>query len=152
MTNYQKLSAEQSVDPDKQIQCKSVMVPIVALNNWNPMLVEVFGKPIKKYEIDRAIATNNLLNEPLSKPSTKFRKRRDHIARIAYMVVNPDTTPIEIDVGIPCLNYINDWPIVDGHHRLASTFYRGDTEISAFISGQISYAAELFNIKEDMLQ
>lgn len=70
----------------------------------------------------------------------------NHIERIAYLVINKDSKPIDIDVGIPCLNFYIDWMIIDGNHRLAAAIYRGDEYILADIAGQVDYAEFLFGM------
>jgi len=84
-----------------------------------------------------------------AKPAAIWRDRlgHDHVARIAYLVLNPDPTPIEIDVGVPSLG-IKVWHIVtDGNHRFCAALFRGDSTICANISGSIEYAARLFDLK-----
>ena len=67
----------------------------------------------------------------------------NHAARIAYLCVNRDPTPIEIDVGIPSLGYYRS-VLVDGNHRAAAAHVCGDTTIVASVSGEIDYATHLF--------
>jgi hypothetical protein len=62
--------------------------------------------------------------------------RKEHIARIAYLVVNKDNTPVDIDVGIPGYSYVN-WKLVDGNHRFAAALYREDLTIETTFSGSI---------------
>ncbi len=73
-------------------------------------------------------------------------RRKDHIQRIAYLVVNPSDKPIEIDVGVPGLGCNVMWPIDDGNHRLGSAIYRGLEFVPTSISGDVDYAVELFGL------
>ena len=67
----------------------------------------------------------------------------DHAARIAYLVLNPDNNPIEIDVGIPSIGYY-DMNLVDGNHRLAAAIYRKDKTIMVNWTGEEGYFKHLF--------
>ena len=60
----------------------------------------------------------------------------DHAARIAWMVANNWTDPIELDFGIPSLGH-SWYPLLDGHHRLAAAIYREDPWILANCSGSV---------------
>ena len=54
--------------------------------------------------------------------------RQTHIDRIAYLAENPDEwEPIE-------LTNRADWPVYDGHHRLAAAVYLGIESVKCFIS------------------
>ena len=72
--------------------------------------------------------------------------KRYHIERVACLVVRRDNAPIEIDVGIPALNYTHedDLIIIDGHHRLAAAMIRGDQAIQVTYGGQESEFKRLF--------
>ncbi len=69
-----------------------------------------------------------------------------HVARVAYLVRHPAHDPIQIDVGVPVLNYVPRWPIIDGNHRLAAAIYREAPSIAASIAGQLDYAEHLFGV------
>lgn len=67
----------------------------------------------------------------------------NHAARIAFLVINKDKNPIEIDVGAPSLgDYTCN--ILDGNHRTAAAIIRGDENILAHVSGEVSYIRHLF--------
>jgi hypothetical protein len=68
-----------------------------------------------------------------------------HAQRIAYLIVYGWTEPVEIDVGVPSLNYF-PYPLIDGHHRLCAAIYRKDGFILASVSGSLNYAFELFGV------
>lgn len=70
-----------------------------------------------------------------------------HAGRIAFLVKNGWSDSIEIDVGIPSMRCYVDWPVLDGNHRLAAAYLRGDDQISAMIGGDLDYALELFGVK-----
>lgn len=71
----------------------------------------------------------------------------DHPARIAYLVLNPASEPIELDVGCPGLGFGGpSWPVLDGNHRLAAAIYREDEFISAQVSGDLDHAFDLFQV------
>ena len=67
----------------------------------------------------------------------------NHAARIAYLVKNIDTTPIELDVGCPSLGYYNII-LTDGNHRAVAAIIRGDKTIKAYVDGEIGYCNHLF--------
>jgi len=98
--------------------------------------------PITREEVASAIAEGRFQKMPLDTEGT----RRDHVERIAYLVVHPARTPLELDVGIPHLGCHVDWPLLDGHHRLAAAIYRGDATIDIDAAGSIDYAEELFGV------
>jgi hypothetical protein len=62
--------------------------------------------------------------------------RTFHIRRVAWLAVHGWTDPISVDVGIPCMNYTPDWPVLDGNHRFAAALFRGDEAILADCAGQ----------------
>jgi hypothetical protein len=81
------------------------------------------------------------------KPLNPFNHNRSqHIKRIAYLVKNGWSDPIQIDVGVPSLGCNIEWPVVDGNHRLAAAIFRGDEEILCEISGSMDYAEELLGV------
>lgn len=94
-------------------------------------------------ERNRAITVTEVLKAVREKRFESRWGTRNHLRRIAYLVEHPDEKPIEIDVGVPCLNYYVDWIIIDGNHRVAAALVRGDEFISASIGGQLNYAEEL---------
>ena len=93
--------------------------------------------PITYDEIVDAIVSDRLQTEP---DSEKLNSRKYHIERVAFMVVNKQDRPIDIDVGIPCLNYFPSMPVEDGFHRIAAAMYNGETTIMANYSGQSDWA------------
>lgn len=79
-------------------------------------------------------------------PVTNFQFDGEwHAQRIAYLHMFGWDRPIEIDVGIPSLNYW-PYPLLDGHHRLCAAVYAGATHIEASVSGALDYAFELFGV------
>lgn len=106
-------------------------------------------KPItKKYFckiIERNIIEEKFLDEEFS-TSLKNWRNSDHYRRIAFLVKYGWDDPIQLDVGVPVLNYNPHWFICDGNHRFLSAIYRGDEYIDVNIAGQLNYAEKLFNI------
>ena len=72
--------------------------------------------------------------------------REEHVKRVAYLVVNGWDDNICIDVGIPEMNCYIDWIVMDGNHRLAAAFFRGDADIGCDICGSNGYAEELLGV------
>lgn len=100
----------------------------------NPWMDDV---PITYDEILDAIVSDRLQTEP---DSEKLNSRSYHIERVAFMVVNKQDRPIDIDVGIQCLNYFPSMPVEDGFHRIAAAMYNDETTIMANYSGQCDWA------------
>lgn len=106
-------------------------------NPFNSVVWEDLDTPITSDEIKKYIKEKNFLSIPfkMQENISSNRIREYHLARIAYLVENPDLTPIEIDVGIPEKNVLPSWIITDGNHRLAAALYRQDKNIHANCSG-----------------
>ena len=75
-----------------------------------------------------------------------YQNTKDHAGRIACLVVAGWCDPIEIDVGIPVLNYFPGWIITDGNHRLAAAIYLKQRYIRASVAGQVDYANKLLGV------
>lgn len=121
-------------------------VPVTALLAiCNPYGTNLpWGETVFRSDVEAAIEAERLVGTPGSD---------DHAGRIAFLVLNPAEDCISLDVGIPVLGYPGpNWKIVDGNHRFAAAVYRGDESISAEISGQLSWARELFGLDELALQ
>jgi hypothetical protein len=100
-------------------------------------------RPIRKSEVTKAIL--GTINTPnASNHNGWFRK--EHVARIAWLVMHREESPIEIDVGVPSMGFCPEFLIQDGYHRLAAAYYRGDETILANIAGDCKYAEKLFGL------
>lgn len=100
--------------------------------------------PVLYNEVKRAVTSNcTLLSQYSSSVEPPKWSKKKHIERIAHLVINPDYTPIEIDVGVPSLGYCSEWFIVDGNHRFAAAIFRGDLTILATCSGQVDLIENL---------
>jgi hypothetical protein len=53
-----------------------------------------------------------------------------HVSRIAYLVVHPDSNPIDV---VP--TNVGSFTLEDGFHRLAAAIYRGDQTIKVAFGG-----------------
>lgn len=95
----------------------------------------VNGK-ITRNDIKIAIKTSNLISPGANNNS--LDSSLEHIARIAWFVVNGWNEPIDVDVGIPSLGCYPAWPLEDGNHRFAAAIFRGDCFILAYVSGATS--------------
>ena len=127
----------------------SVQIPIHAIckhcdiykdNPWN------YSIDIKLTHVQECIENNVFEYRSFDTMSDDNKESYHHAARIAYLVINPDFKPIEIDVGIPGICDI-DWFIMDGSHRLAAAIYRKDKFINADVSGSVDLAKRLFKIQ-----
>jgi len=130
-----------------------VQLPLASLQDFSPFVHCVWhrlDKPITREEISRALEQENLQPDPLPAFNWFRQKegptRQDHIRRIAFLVRQPDPTPILVDVGCPSLGCYNDWWIEDGNHRLAAAFYRKDSHISVLPGGELDFFNEIFGV------
>ncbi len=85
-----------------------VEVPVAKLMGYSPfgneVWVEVCQGPITWLEVRRAVVEGQLARWR----DLGDEKTRDyHIRRMAYLAVHGWDDGIELDVGIPCLNYWN---------------------------------------------
>jgi hypothetical protein len=112
----------------------------------DPFQEAIWGSkyPISHKEVGEALKNNTVLSTPYSSTlqPPKWSKKK-HVERIAFLVLNPDLSPIEIDVGVPILGYHPEWIVVDGNHRLAAAIFRGDETISATCSGDVNLIDQL---------
>ena len=123
----------------KDLECNSVDTP-------TPLAIKKIQKlcdPFKNCPwSDEYIITKKEIKEKISKgsvlslPSSSEFEKEQHIERIAYLVLNHDPTPIDIDVGVPSLGYYPKWIIEDGNHRLSAAIYRQEKYIFAYCSGE----------------
>lgn len=112
----------------------------------NPFGSDIWGKNIKiSYkDVRNALNENKTLSSPYSASlDTPKWTKRNHIERIAYLVLNFDHSPIEIDVGVPSLGCCPEWIVEDGNHRLAAAIFRGDDSILATCSGEVGLIDDL---------
>lgn len=115
-------------------------VPIDLLMDYSPFEGCVWldqKDPLTVEDIAYALEARRIDSSPYSSGRGDPGRPGYHAERVAYLVQHPSKDPILIDVGIGCHAlgaYIN-WPIVDGHHRLAAAIYRGDAHIAAYMVG-----------------
>lgn len=102
---------------------------------------DVWGTQITAQVVKDYIAAGKLESRPYQTALTD--DTYDHAARIAYLCVNRDKTPIEIDVGAPCLRYF-ERTLSDGYHRFAASIVMGDSHIPASVAGESNYMKHLF--------
>jgi hypothetical protein len=110
--------------------------------DWNPLKKDPWCKGLNRGLV--AAALHNL--EFCTSPVAVSVSAEKHAARIAFLILNEDATPIEIDVGVPHMGCHVEWIIEDGNHRLAAAIFRKDEYIKANISGSTAYASELLGI------
>lgn len=129
------------------MSCDLVRVPVSALFPWNPFSNSVWAScdnPITQQEVAKAIEDGRLQRDyVLEHLRLKGLSREWEIERVAFLVVHGWDDAICIDVGIPHLGCHVDWPITDGHHRLAAAIYRGDSHILASLAGCIDTMIEM---------
>lgn len=113
------------------------LIRLEAYSPFNAPVWQCLTRPITRGEVGRAIAHKTFEEAPIGPTGS----RRAHIRRVAYLVVHPDANPISVDVGVRGLCSVS-WPIMDGHHRLAAAFYRGDETIGVEASGSVDLIQE----------
>lgn len=88
---------------------------------------------------DKLKSKTDLPNKPYTFPIWKHFEEQEfrdfHAGRIAYLVLNPASDPISVDVGIPSMGCFPSWGIDDGNHRLSAAIVRGDETILVNFSG-----------------
>jgi hypothetical protein len=122
----------------------AINIPLSVLEKWSPFSVPIWRgmkTAMTHAEVEKCIAEKQFYTHLCS-----LKTRTQHAMRIAYLVINKASDAIQIDVGVPELSCHVDWPIQDGHHRLAAAFYRGDETILADVSGSVNYAKEILGI------
>lgn len=123
-------------------------LPVRSLLEWSPFEYHVwseFKRPITRAEVSHRIQLGDFEANPYDLSKISWR-RKDHIRRVAYLVVNPSGDPIDIDVGVPALGCYVPWPVRNGYHRLGAAIYRMDEFIPINFSGDLGYAVELFGL------
>lgn len=75
-----------------------------------------------------------------------------HAGRIRYLALNGWTDAVQMDVGIPALQYGGpSWPLTDGNHRVAAAVLRRDAFIEVDVAGQVDHAARLLGVTEETI-
>ena len=110
---------------------------IPELNPFNSIVWNTLTTPITKEEVQKCIDDRQFLELPYRyTPRGITWNRNAHARRIAYFVVyieyphdEDDPYPILYQSVCHETNYLYDWPIRDGNHRLAAAFFRGDVSV-----------------------
>lgn len=128
-------------------------VPVRDLvRRWDPFAAWC-TTPITASEVEEALEEGWLDPVPYDTMPWGFheqdedRARHYHRCRIAWLVVHPDPTPIEIDVGAPSLGWHprgKGFDFIDGNHRLCAAVIRGDDTIRVGYGGECDRMATLF--------
>lgn len=105
----------------------------------NPWL----GGKVTEVMVRRHLSLNRLQALPVMSDASSYLQA----GRIAYLVKHGWDDPIQIDVGVPEFGCCVDWPVVDGNHRVAAAYIRGDSVILAEISGSVEYAKSILGCK-----
>ena len=74
---------------------------------------------------------------------------QDHADRVAYLVVFGWCEPVQVDVGIPDIGFMPQWPIIDGNHRLAAAIFAGLEAIDAEVSGDCELISQILASSKD---
>ncbi len=114
----------------------------------SPLTGHAWGwSPIYPYEIRKRISERKLDTRPWGWGDDENlaglgnERREYHLQRIAYLVVTPDTKPVDIELGIS-EGYHPD--LSDGNHRYSAAIIRGDETIDVIFSGFIDNISKLF--------
>lgn len=97
-------------------------------------------KPLRRAEVSKVLKEGRLCEAPHhvwgdTSILDAGNLRLLHVARVAYLVKNPDLLPLEIEV-YPSAH--GDFTLNDGYHRVAAALFRKETEIRAEISGYVA--------------
>lgn len=104
---------------------------------------DIWGTRVTLQDILDCIKNNVIESTPYFVAQMQGIDNYNHAARIAYLVKNRDTTPIELDVGCPSLGYY-DMSVSDGNHRVVAAMIRGDDTILVYVGGELSYFRHVF--------
>ena len=127
------------------------LVPIfrlkkIGINPFTHIVWTNMNRPLKISEVAQTIEEERF--ESLGSSASYKNEVRDHVARVAYLVIHPDNKPIIMDVGM------DDWEdtvtigmVYDGWHRIAAAIYKKDSFIRASISGSIKNIEKLLEHK-----
>lgn len=120
----------------------SVSIPVARLKpHCNPYRTNPWGAGrFLRSHVRDALAAGRLQQVPGG---------ADHAGRVAFLVLNPADDPIQLDVGVPALNFYPKEMLGDGWHRLAAAIYARREFIVAQVSGQVDYARRLFGVDCD---
>jgi hypothetical protein len=118
----------------------------------NPMKTHTWGhEPFDSRNVKTFIKRGIFESRPWDgKPGSKFTihktseaTREYHIARIAYMVINPQSHPICLEIMCPDIG-LYDNSIYDGNHRLAAAIVRKDKTINVTFGGGVDNFYRMF--------
>lgn len=127
---------------------KPILVPIKKLRRLCPIFTQnpwyLQDRKKLRNEVKKRIRYGKFCDIPFD---TYTGKEYDHAARIAYLIINKDSKPIEIDLGVPALNCFCNWPIIDGNHRFAAAIFRKEEFIKAKVSGQVCLAKKMLGVE-----
>lgn len=116
----------------------NVNIPVTRLKKIiNPFECSPWDETISMNDVQVALNEKRYTVEP----------SQDHAARIAQFVKFGWTDPIEVDIGVPCLQYEPLWPITDGNHRLAAAIFMRKRHILASVAGQVDYAKKILGVQ-----
>lgn len=94
-------------------------------------------RPVLPEDVRESLENQTLISpEEAAATPNAAQSLHQHAARIAWLVTNNWSEPIEVDVGVPSLGYEPAWPVTDGNHRLAAAIYREDVAIAADCAGE----------------
>lgn len=111
----------------------AVSVPLEHITrHFNPLDEDVWHREIVTVEkVESAIARGNFASDFIPLPLREHTYDAWDARRVAYFVVCPDPTPIEIEITSSRGHY----EILDGFHRLTAAIIRGDARFNVVING-----------------
>lgn len=118
----------------------AAVAPLAALGNpFDGVCWPDLERPITTVDVGEALVSRALRHPDEGDCTT----RAEHAGRIAWFIVNGWRDPIEVDVGIPSMGYVPEWPIQDGNHRLAAAILLKCRTIDIRFSGSLDFAEEI---------
>ena len=107
------------------------------------------GSILTKDEVANSIRYRRYKVEPYPGQCGELWSHLDHASRVAYFVVFGWCEPIEVDVGVPYLGFMPQWPVSDGNHRLAAAIFTGLQVIDAEVSGDCELISQILAGSEE---
>jgi hypothetical protein len=98
--------------------------------------------PIQTTDVLQAVREQRFLSKPFSYARDTWNYTQ-HVERIAYLAQHGWEDSIEVDIGIPSMDFHPQWPIQDGNHRLFAALARRDPFILASVAGEVSFIEKL---------
>jgi hypothetical protein len=103
------------------------------------------GTEVSEGGVASALAESRFERRPYSSDMTTVGRQdwtsRQHEERIAWLLANPSSDPIEVEISV-----YGDAEVDDGMHRLYAAAMRGDESVLIRIGGFIDYSPQVLGV------